>query len=237
MQCFVYVRNIYFRKLFVKYFVNGEMCINLCSKPLKSKLKRSSSTFDQYESDNTFHQHHHHHHHLHDEQQHQGSNNSEVNEEQQSLAENDSEPENDIVSSMETLNVPRSDSETAAIDDILDSNKQAIDDILHGKHLPKEVKFAELHHEEVDGKKPARYTKQHTGLKNVSYNVGAAVMPSTKMQFDQEERESFGVVKIGRPVGKIVPSIDNSDARSTVSSEGFTDQGYFDIKFHHNKLW
>lgn len=134
----------------------------------------------------------------------------------------------DIVSSMETLNMARSASETAAIDDILNGT-------------PKEVKFAEVDdqsgHEQAI-KKPSRYTKQHTGLKNLSFNVGAAVAPSDKMEFDQEERESFGIVKINRPVGG--KHVDNSDAQSTVSSvgsEGLTDQGYFDLKFYHNKLW
>lgn len=134
----------------------------------------------------------------------------------------------DIVSSMETLNMSRSNSETAAIDDILNGAQ-------------KEVKFSNASehpvHEEIQ--KQARYTKQHTGLKNLSFNVGAAVAPTEKMEFDQEERESFGVVKIGRPVGGRNAD-NNSDAQSTVSSvgsEGRTDQGYFDLKFYHNKLW
>lgn len=85
-----------------------------------------------------------------------------------------------------------------------------------------------------------RSNKQHTGLKNISSNVGAAVSPSTKMEFDQEHPESFGVVKIGRPVGKSSSNGDNADAMSTISSinsEGMTEQGYFDLKFYHNKLW
>lgn len=85
---------------------------------------------------------------------------------------------------------------------------------------------------------PFQPNKQHTGLKNNSSNVGAAVAPSGKMEFDQEAPESFGVVKIGRPIGR--SQLDNSDAMSTISSvnsEGLTDQGYFDLKFYHNKLW
>lgn len=78
-------------------------------------------------------------------------------------------------------------------------------------------------------------------MKNISFNVGAAVAPTDKMEFDQEEPESFGVVKINRPIGsKLSPNVDSTDAQSTVSSvgsEGFTDQGYFDLKFYHNKLW
>lgn len=158
--------------------------------------------------------------------------------EQQSLANQDAEPNDngkddypDMVSSMETLNVSRSDSDSAAIDDIINSSK----------NQSKEVKFAESNESSDDGhaaKKATRYTKQHTGLKNISSNVGAAVMPSNKMEFDQEERESFGVCKINRPIGGAAPSIaDNSDANSTVSSEGLTEQGYFDLKFYHNKLW
>lgn len=104
----------------------------------------------------------------------------------------------------------------------------------------KEVKFSD--NEEISQqRKRYQYNKQHTGLKNLSFNVGAAVTPTDKMQFDQEEPESFGIVKINRPIGnKLSPNVDNTDAVSTISSvgsEGLTDQGYFDLKFYHNKLW
>ncbi|XP_037934613.1 alpha-tubulin N-acetyltransferase 1 isoform X2 [Teleopsis dalmanni] len=83
-------------------------------------------------------------------------------------------------------------------------------------------------------------SKQHTGMKNISSGVGMAVTPTNKMEFDQETREDFGIVKINRPIGKITsPNPDNIDAISTVSStgEGLTEQGYYDLKFYHNKLW
>lgn len=107
-------------------------------------------------------------------------------------------------------------------------------------------------------------SKQHTGLKNISFNVGAAVSPTDKMEFNQMEPESFGLLKINRPLPSPLPTwqqsqpqsqqqkhhqtlpitstlspnnIDNTDAVSMVSSEGFTEQGYFDLKFYHNKLW
>lgn len=85
-------------------------------------------------------------------------------------------------------------------------------------------------------------SKQHTGMKNRSYGVGMAVTPTTKMEFDQESREDFGVVKINRPIGKcaLSPSASHpaDDVMSTVSSgEGLTEQGYNDLKFYHNKLW
>ncbi|XP_017955138.2 alpha-tubulin N-acetyltransferase 1 [Drosophila navojoa] len=83
-------------------------------------------------------------------------------------------------------------------------------------------------------------SKQHTGMKNRSFGVGMAVMPTGKMEFNQEEREDFGIVKINRPLGNEVtsPAQDNTDAMSTVSSTGgLTDQGYNDLKFYHNKLW
>lgn len=108
----------------------------------------------------------------------------------------------------------------------------------------KEVKFYENNIIDVDGlhKNPKRFqhTKQHTGLKNISFNVGAAVSPTDKMEFDQETPESFGVVKINRPIGKSPSNTDNTDAMSTVSSmnsEGLTEQGYVDLKFYHNRLW
>jgi len=96
-----------------------------------------------------------------------------------------------------------------------------------------------------DNRRPPAFqlSKQHTGMKNRSFGVGMAVMPSSKMEFDQMEREDFGVVKINRPPGHDVtsPGQDNSDAMSTASSGGggggLTDQGYYDLKFYHNKLW
>lgn len=98
------------------------------------------------------------------------------------------------------------------------------------------------------------YSKQHTGLKNLSFNVGAAVMPTAKMQFDQEQPESFGVVKINRParnallhfephkiIGKkksMRLDVPNPVAMVTSkSAENLTDQGFLDLKFYHNKLW
>lgn len=74
-------------------------------------------------------------------------------------------------------------------------------------------------------------------MKNVSSNVFAAVAPHGKMEFDQEERESFGVVKLNRPIGKVDHNDDNMSTISSIHSEGLTDQGYFDLKFYHNKLW
>lgn len=84
--------------------------------------------------------------------------------------------------------------------------------------------------------------KQQTGMKNMSFGVGAAVTPSNKMEFDQEDRGDFGVVKINRPPGKMMSSPNNDDAMSTSSKataggDGFTGQGYYDLKFYHNKLW
>lgn len=86
------------------------------------------------------------------------------------------------------------------------------------------------------------YNKQHTGLKNISFNVGAAVSPTDKMEFNQEKPESFGLLKINRPIGNKPLLIDHHrldqmSAMSPTHSEGLTDQGYFDLKFHHNKLW
>lgn len=96
---------------------------------------------------------------------------------------------------------------------------------------------------EMENRKTAptfHLSKQHTGMKNRSYGVGMAVTPSPKMEFDQEAREDFGVVKINRPIGKqpLSPNA-NEETMSTVSSgaEGLTDQGYYDLKFYHNKLW
>ena len=98
------------------------------------------------------------------------------------------------------------------------------------------------------------YSKQHTGLKNLSFNVGAAVMPSASMEFDQAKPESFGVVKITRPAGNRIPQWEPhkiigrkkglrldvphpEKLLASKSAENLTDQGYLDLKFYHNKLW
>lgn len=140
----------------------------------------------------------------------------------------------DIIADIENVNMNAADGET----------------VLQKPHYDmaaattKEVKFNENNIIDADGlhKKPSRFqhTKQHTGLKNISFNVGAAVSPTDKMEFDQEAPESFGVVKINRPIGKSSTNVDNTDAMSTISSmnsEGLTEQGYFDLKFYHNRLW
>uniref|UniRef100_A0A182PIF1 Alpha-tubulin N-acetyltransferase n=1 Tax=Anopheles epiroticus TaxID=199890 RepID=A0A182PIF1_9DIPT len=92
----------------------------------------------------------------------------------------------------------------------------------------------------LGSRKPARYTKQHTGLKNISFGVGAAVMPSGKMEFDQEENEGFGSVKINRPIGKSGTRGSLHDDNESVYSNGSQQGGaggHFDLKFYHNKLW
>lgn len=85
--------------------------------------------------------------------------------------------------------------------------------------------------------------KMHMGLKNISHNVGAAVTPSNKMEFYQEKPESFGQVKITQPIGVSVQEQNhNNNIVSPASSldsdkSHLTDQGFFDLKFYHNKLW
>lgn len=91
-------------------------------------------------------------------------------------------------------------------------------------------------------------SKQHTGLKNRSQGVGMAVTPTNIMEFEQAAREDFGVVKINRPPGhnaaKLSPTNTKANLQSVdetlaglSSNEGLTDQGYYDLKFYHNKLW
>ncbi|XP_055385603.1 alpha-tubulin N-acetyltransferase [Condylostylus longicornis] len=85
-----------------------------------------------------------------------------------------------------------------------------------------------------------RGNKQHTGMKNMSFGVGAAVTPTTKMEFYQEQPADFGIVKINQPGGKSFNSSNDDNASvisSVTSGDGFTGQGYYDLKFHHNKLW
>lgn len=143
----------------------------------------------------------------------------------------------DIIADIENVNMSAADGEA-----VLQNQQQQQFETNTG--TTKEVKFNENNIIDVDGlhKRPKRFqhTKQHTGLKNISFNVGAAVSPTDKMEFDQEAPEDFGIVKINRPVGRSPANADNTDAMSTVSSmnsEGLTEQGYFDLKFYHNRLW
>lgn len=102
----------------------------------------------------------------------------------------------------------------------------------------REVKFTEaIPAEKPSYRKQFKPNKQHTGMKNISSNVGAAVAPNSKMEFDQEQPESFGVVKINRPIGRLEHHDDAISTISSINSEGLTEQGYFDLKFYHNKLW
>lgn len=105
-------------------------------------------------------------------------------------------------------------------------------------HKSREVKFHEaIQSEPPSYRKQFMPNKQHTGMKNISSNVGAAVAPTSKMEFDQEHPESFGVVKLNRPVGRSDQHDDAVSTISSINSEGLTEQGYFDLKFYHNKLW
>lgn len=87
------------------------------------------------------------------------------------------------------------------------------------------------------------HTKQHTGMKNISDNVGMAVSPTNKMEFYQEAPESFGLVKITQPIGEQqhflgVDTADDASQTGTSDDKNcLTDQGFFDLKFYHNKLW
>lgn len=102
----------------------------------------------------------------------------------------------------------------------------------------REVKFNEaIEAEQPSYRKQFKPNKQHTGMKNISSNVGMAVAPNSKMEFDQEHPESFGVVKINRPIGRSDHHDDAASTISSINSEGLTEQGYFDLKFYHNKLW
>lgn len=102
----------------------------------------------------------------------------------------------------------------------------------------REVKFNDaIEAEQPSYRKQFMPNKQHTGMKNISSNVGAAVAPNGKMEFDQEQPESFGVVKLNRPIGRLDHHDDAVSTISSINSEGLTEQGYFDLKFYHNKLW
>lgn len=122
------------------------------------------------------------------------------------------------------------------------------------KHLTEELQLEEPIKQLQSPNQSFHYSKQHTGLKNLSFNVGAAVMPTAKMEFDEEQPASFGNVKINRPARKLFPDLqphkiigrkkhirlDLPNPEKLIyskSAENLTDQGYLDLKFYHNKLW
>lgn len=122
------------------------------------------------------------------------------------------------------------------------------------KHLEAELQLEEPIKQLQSPNQSFHYSKQHTGLKNLSFNVGAAVMPSGKMEFDDDEPASFGIVKINRPSKKLFPNWEPHPIigrkkclrldvphperlMASKSAENLTDQGYLDLKFYHNKLW
>lgn len=81
-------------------------------------------------------------------------------------------------------------------------------------------------------------SKMHTGLKNISSNVFAAVSPSQKMEFDQEKNEGFGSVKINRPIRNPRDKHETDSVMSHDSQNSrLTEQGHFDLKYYHNRLW
>lgn len=122
------------------------------------------------------------------------------------------------------------------------------------KHLGEELQLEEPIKQLQSPNQSFYYSKQHTGLKNLSFNVGAAVMPSSSMEFEQDHPESFGTVKINRPARNALPKwephkiigrkkvlrldVPNPEKlMASKSAENLTDQGYLDLKFYHNKLW
>lgn len=89
---------------------------------------------------------------------------------------------------------------------------------------------------------PFQHNRKNMGLKNVSNQVGAAVNGrNPNIEFDQISNDGFGSVKIGRPIGfhgkSLAVSEDDTSSISSRVEHTHTDQGYFDLKFYHNRLW
>lgn len=115
----------------------------------------------------------------------------------------------------------------------------------HCHDIPQVDEHHHVHPPDVPSIRPNYFyhTKQHTGMKNISNNVGMAVSPTNKMEFYQEEPECFGLVKITQPIGEqqhflgVDAVDDSSETGTTEEKKCLTDQGFFDLKFYHNKLW
>lgn len=84
------------------------------------------------------------------------------------------------------------------------------------------------------------YNKRATGKKNISSIV---VGQNDIIEFDQMDDKGFGVVKINRPIGVSSRSSthehlnDNESVHSRDSEHTHTQDGFFDLKFYHNRLW
>lgn len=92
-------------------------------------------------------------------------------------------------------------------------------------------------------------------MKNMSYNVTAAVAPSGQIEYvhssppnpicvqtqqppsDQTSPQSFPFYKA--PINQLCESpLEKTTHRgTTLFPDGLTEQGFFDLKFFHNKLW
>lgn len=115
----------------------------------------------------------------------------------------------------------------------------------NGHHTPGAPSLNGQNHHQYS---PAAYTsprnpkmpvsKMHTGQKNISSNVFAAVSPGQKMEFDQEKNEGFGSVKINRPIRNPRDKHETDSVMSHDSQNSrLTEQGHFDLKYYHNRLW
>lgn len=106
----------------------------------------------------------------------------------------------------------------------------------HSPSTPIQNGHQQFYHSSRNPKMPV--SKMHTGQKNISSNVFAAVSPGQKMEFDQVDDPGFGSVKINRPIRN---PHDKHETDSVISHDSqnsrFTDQGHFDLKYHHNRLW
>ncbi|XP_063701267.1 alpha-tubulin N-acetyltransferase isoform X3 [Culicoides brevitarsis] len=105
----------------------------------------------------------------------------------------------------------------------------------NGHHTPTKTDGTNGYHQQSPRNPKMPVSKMHTGQKNISSNVFAAVSPGQKMEFDQEKNEGFGSVKINRPIRN--PN-ERHETDSVMSHDSrMTEQGHFDLKYYHNRLW
>lgn len=89
----------------------------------------------------------------------------------------------------------------------------------------------------------------------MSYNVTAAVAPSGQPAYKNTNPSKPNCVETAAPQPNKAPQsfpfykapinqlcespVEKSSTRgaTTLFQDGLTDQGYFDLKFYHNKLW
>lgn len=88
---------------------------------------------------------------------------------------------------------------------------------------------------------PFVHNRKNMGIKNLSSQVGAAIngIATPRIEFDQASNDGFDKIRhpMTYPRKSLAVSEDDTHSISSRVAHTHTDQGYFDLKFYHNRLW